>query len=141
MQQPEWANQLIKDVLFLHNRTKAPRIKWIASRGKWSSGVTYGTRSGKLLYYRVGGKIVRKRNPKPDILIRQSQTQQYRYVLLHELGHWLVKGKHHHDKVFWRKAWNLYFVFLTLGEIEECKKSEFSYKNKAEQVYQELTEK
>jgi hypothetical protein len=29
-------------------------------------------------------------------------------VFLHELAHWLVGCEHAHDRVFWKRAWDLY---------------------------------
>lgn len=134
MVEPEWATKLIGDVLYLHNRTRRPKVKWLESKSYWSSGWAYPSNYSKI-YGRRGRRF---RKERVDILIRQSSTHLNRYVLLHELTHWLLRAKHHHDKVFWRKAWELYYVFLSKEEIEDAKESEFAYKGKAKTVYNEL---
>lgn len=138
MTEPEWAEPIIREVLFLHNRTKAPRIKWVSSK-HGGSGVTYkrGTVRRNGWSYKI-----RRRRGTPDIVVRVcGKLGRDKLVLLHELSHWLLRAGHHHDKTFWKKAWDLYFYFLTPEEIEEEKKSEFDYKGKALVVYQELTQK
>lgn len=136
MHEPEWATPIIRDVLVLHNRTKRPRIEWKKGGG---SGVT----KKRGMYRRNGYSYkIRRRRGTPDIICRlNDDVTRGKIILLHELAHWLLRAGHHHDKTFWRKAWELYFFFLTPQELEKAKADEFWYKDKAKQVYQELTEK
>ncbi len=138
MTEPEWATPIIRDVLALHNRTKAPRIRWVKSK-YGGSGVTYK----RGIVRRNGWSYkIRRRRGTPDITVKLSnKLGRDKLVLLHEMAHWLLRAGHHHDKTFWRKAWDLYFFFLTPQEIEENKGSEFSYKSKAQEVYHEMTQK
>lgn len=133
MTQPDWATLLIKDVLFLHNRTKAPKIEWKVGGG---SGVT----KVRGVYKRRGYKrVIKYRRGTPNIIVRvNGDLARSKLVLLHELSHWLLRAQHWHDKAFWKKAWELYYIFLTKEEFEEARKDEFGYKGKASIVYHEL---
>lgn len=133
MTEPEWATTIIRDVLFLHNRSKRPKVEWKRGNG---SGVT-----------KIRGRIkrrgfvwtIRRRRGTPDIICRiNDNVAGSKLILLHELSHWLLRAGHHHDKAFWKKAWSLYYIFLTKEELEKEKGCEFDYKGKAKIVYQEM---
>ena len=133
MVEPSWATPIIEDVLFLHNRTKRPKIVWKAGRG---SGVT--KKRGMVRRNGYSYRIRRWRGT-PDIICRvNDDVARGKIILLHELSHWLLRATHRHDKTFWRKAWDLYFFFLSPEEIEKAKHDEFWYKDKAKEVYQEF---
>jgi len=140
MNQPEWATKLIAEVLASEKRSKAPKIKWRGVRYK-ASGTTYrasnwksSLRNRSIFWSRAYGR-------KPNIIMRIEEGAVEKGLLLHELAHWLVRSGHHHDMIFWRKAWSLYFRFLTQAELEKRKQNEFSYKEKAKLAYEQLISK
>lgn len=139
MTEPDWATKIIDDVLSLNNRTKRPVVKWYSARYALSSGVTYSTRRRRRSVKYRGWYRKYSRVSKPDISIHAGTKQSdVKGVLLHELAHWLIRYKHHHDKVFWKKAWELYAIFLSKEELEVFKVREFEYKGKAKIVYDKL---
>src|SRR5207244_476222 len=124
MTQPEWATPIIRDVLYLHNRTKPPRILWKHGRG---SGVAY--RKGRKVNWNGLSFRIKRRRGSHEITLRiDGDLTGSKLVLLHELSHWLLRDGHGHDKTFWRKAWELYYIFLTPEELEAIKQREFNYK-------------
>lgn len=142
MTQPEWATLLIKDVLFLHNRNKAPKIEW--KKTIWrASGTTHKSSDWKSSLKKRGYFISSRSrySKRPDITMRIIEGSEEKGLLLHELAHWLVRSGHHHDKVFYKKAFELYYVFLTKEEFERYIKTEFSYKERSKIVYQEMFKK
>lgn len=138
MVQPEWATKLIAEVMAFEKRSNAPRVKWMRCRYGYS-GTTYKSSDWKRSFRKRGIIASKRYRQKPEITIRIQEGSVQRGLLLHELAHWLVRSGHHHDNVFWKKAWKLYFKFLTPEELETYKSSEFKYKSKARGVYDRLT--
>lgn len=119
MQKPEWADQLIGEVLFYKGRKHPPQIRWVKRHRLCSSGVTY-VRSKKITIC-VG-----------------SDMADAKMVVIHELGHWLLRQGHHHDIKFWLTVWELYYLFKDQLNWELVKRREFQYKGKAKVAFERL---
>lgn len=117
-----WAEQLVGKVLTYEGRLHAPRFKFVFSNNhKWSSGRTFTKPyRGYHIFLRIG-----------------TDPKEAKMVLLHEMAHWLLTAGHHHDKAFWKKAWELYFLFQDELDLEAVKVREGNYKQKSTEVYEE----
>lgn len=117
MSQPDWASDLLLKVLDIEGRSKLPKVQWRKSRSNWTTG----------RYYRYSKRVV----------VSIGTDGHEKQVLIHELSHWLTRGRGHHKR-FWIKCFDLLKKLDLLTE--EYKQREFQYMKKASYVYNLMTE-
>ena len=117
---PKWVKDLVKQVALDEGRTDIPEIKWRKSKDltrECTSGVTYTTAT-----------------PVKIRIVAGSNKREQKWILLHELCHWLTPNGEHHSIVFYDKAFELYrryripMKWASLKEGAYRKKSIQSYK-------------
>jgi hypothetical protein len=106
---PRWAQLLIVRVCSDYGRTPARIRTWRNSRDSRSSGTTW--HDARCISITAG-----------------TNPEEVRAVLLHELAHYLIGTKHHHDKAFWKRCWELHGRYGCLDVAWRC---ESWYKKKA----------
>ena len=116
MKTPSWVFPVVRAVAMNNGRKHEPRIRFIKRNRMSTSGC----------YYRHNHSIT--------ICAGRDDTQ-HKWVLLHELAHWLTRKGH--TKKFWAKAFALYEDF---GVTQLAIDREFRYKKKASLVFTQRKE-
>ena len=123
---PKWASELTARVCAAHH-VPAPEIRWRKRRKRVVGSVTYPPSESS------SGSAYTTQN---RVAIRAgSSRRDQKLVLLHELAH-ILCPKHHHDQVFWAKAWELYRTYKV--PVRCAQRREFGYKRGARTAYLKL---
>jgi hypothetical protein len=111
MQTPEWVYPVVQTVALRYGRKHLPTIKWRKSNMIYSSG-----------YYRRWKHTVS--------ICAGRDSSEHKWILLHELAHWLTRGGH--TKGFWYTVFDLYDTF---GVTALALPRERAYRKKASLIY------
>ena len=107
---PQWAVDLVNEVCTARRRRPAHIRSWMVKNNRpWSTGFC--------------------RDDDRSICIVQGFDEvNARTVLVHELAHYLTPVNHDHDKLFWRRCWELHLAYSDLADAWRC---ESTYMKKA----------
>lgn len=92
---PAWARRVVNQVVAEYGPLAhpGPSVQWRRSKVKrHTSGRTWAH----------ADRIV---------ITAGSDRSQHKWILLHEMAHWLAGPGHHHDDTFWDAAYELYRTF------------------------------
>lgn len=96
---PPWAQDLVIQVALDADRDDVPELVWRGSRAKpYSTGQTQYCRA-------PDGRVVAAHR---IVVTAGIDPADHRFVLLHELAHWLLPHGEHHGPRFYERAWRLY---------------------------------
>ena len=103
---PNWASNLLKEVLKDYHCNRKPELNWRHShskKGEWSEKYQcfMGHRQKSLLSSGCCNKT-------RIAITTGSSRKDQKLVLLHEIAHWLMPQGEHHGKAFWDLAFDLY---------------------------------
>lgn len=127
MASPQWAIDLV-ELVAREAGQPPPALTW---RRSGKTRVTYAR--GALVWAKPTSSSGRFMIGENRIIVTAGRIKSdQKIVLLHECAHWLTPA-HHHDSVFWDKAWELYFRHKL--PIREVKRREFRYRVEAEAAY------
>lgn len=87
---PMWAQNLVLDVALAAGRDDVPDLTWRRSRKAWGTSGCYVHGDNRIVVTAGAGR----------------DRREERFVLLHELAHWLVQDGH--TNAFWEQAFRLY---------------------------------
>lgn len=116
MKTPSWVFPVVRAVAMNNGRKQEPKIRFVKRNRINTSGC----------YYRHNRSIT---------ICAGEDESQHKWVLLHELAHWLSRKGH--TKKFWTKALSLYEEF---GAPQSFLDREFRYKKKASIVFTQRKE-